>query len=376
MFSATKALWLLRSIPDGIERAARGELCVGTVDSWMVWNLTGGSVFATDVSNASRTLLLDIASGAWSSDMLDVFGIPVAALPQVRLSKDNYGCTRGTGVLPDGIPVASAIGDSHAALFGHCAFEPGAVKATYGTGSSLMTVTGSPIVNDFGLSTTVAWGGVDGQVTHALEGNILATGSAVQWFGEFLGCPDPAKTVAAMADSVASSEGVYVVPAFVGLGAPHWSPSARAIITGISRGTTAAHVARAVLDSIAYQICDVFELMERESGQVVEALLTDGGASANDSLMQFQADIIGRRVVRSTSADLSARGAAWLAGLQTGFWRSLYELRSLPDETTLFEPRMDSGERNNLRHGWRRAVAQTLYTAKQSPANNRPGVES
>lgn len=369
LFSASKARWLLDHIPDGSLRAEQGELCLGTVDSWVLWNLTGGAVHACDMTNASRTQLFNIRRLAWEDELLEIFGIPAAALPEVKPSSAIYGeCVR-LGNLPAGAPIASLIGDSHAALFGHAAFRPGSVKATYGTGSSLMTLTGAPVDSAGGLSTTIAW--ARGQAAeYALEGNISVTGGAVQWFGEFLGRAEPAASVAALAEEVPDTGGVYFVPAFVGLGAPHWNDGARGLITGLTRGIRAAHVARAALEAIAYQVRDVFDLMEAESGRELPALLADGGASQNDTLMQFQADILGRPVVRSSSAELSAVGAAWLAGLASGVWTSLEELENLPRPVRRFEPRMPASQRNILYEGWRRAVARA---AGDPQAGGSPG---
>lgn len=369
LFSAGKIRWLLGNIPDGLKRAEAGELCAGTVDSWVLWKLTGGAVHACDAGNASRTQLLNVRRAAWDAELLTLFDIPRAMLPEVRSSGGVLGESVKLGRLPAGVPVAALIGDSHAALFGHAAFRPGAVKATYGTGTSLMTLTEGPIVSRRGLSTTIAWQ-LGPAVNHALEGNILVTGSAVQWLGEFLGLPDPARDAAAMAGRTEPAEGLYVVPAFVGLGAPYWDARARGLITGLTRGTTAAQVARATLDAIAYQVCDVFQVMEAEAGRRLPELMTDGGASRNDALMQFQADILGRPVVRNLGIDLSAIGAAWLAGLAVGFWRSLEELEALPREEDRFEPRMSDAERERRFTGWREAVARARLHA--SPDGGRP----
>jgi len=354
LFSASKARWLLDRVPDGFARAAAGDLCLGTVDSWLLWNLTGGAVHACDVSNAARTQLLDLASAAWDRRLLDLFGIPEAALPRIRPSSGVFGLTVPSGGVPGGVPIGSLIGDSHAALFGHAAFTPGAAKATYGTGSSLMTLLDAPVRSRGGLSTTVAWG-MGGRTFYALEGNITVTGGAVDWLSRLLGADDPQR-VADLAGSVADSGGVYVVPAFAGLGAPHWDADARGLACGLSRGTTAAHLARATVDSIAYQVRDVFEAMRSESPVPLPELLADGGAARNDRLMQFQADILGFPVLRNRSTDLSVLGAAWLAGLAVGVWRGLDDLRALPRAADRFEPRLDDRERARLLDGWREAV--------------------
>ncbi|MGA3029069.1 MAG: glycerol kinase GlpK [Bryobacteraceae bacterium] len=364
LFSGSKARWLLANIRDGEARASAGELCIGTVDSWLLWNLTGGAVHATDASNASRTQLLNLRQCRWDEELLKVFGIPEACLPEVRASSGIFGLTAGSGKLPAGVPVASLIGDSHAALFGHAAFAPGAVKATYGTGSSLMTLVDAPIASGHGLSTTIAWAG-SGQVRYALEGNITNTGGAVQWLADFLGLSGGAEDVAALAAAVPDAGGAYVVPAFAGLGAPHWDTGARGVVCGLTRGTTAAHVARATLDSIAYQVSDVFEALCQDAAIPVPVLFADGGASRNDLLMQFQADILGCPVSRSSSADLSAVGAAWLAGLATGYWKSLQELEGLPRETARFEPKMADGRRAELMRGWRDALGRSMSATSE-----------
>lgn len=359
LFSGSKAAWLLESIPDGTPRASAGDLRIGTVDSWLLWKLTAGAVHATDASNASRTQLLNLRQCRWDDELLKAFAVPKACLPEVRASSGLFGCTAGCGKLPPGIPVASLIGDSHAALFGHAAFAPGAVKATYGTGSSLMTPVDSPVHSGHGLSTTIAWA-ESGSVRYALEGNITNTGGAVQWLADFLKLPGGAVAAAELAESVSDAGGVYLVPAFAGLGAPHWDAGARGAICGLTRGATAAHVARATLDAIAYQIHDVFEAIRQDAAITTPALFADGGASGNNRLMQFQADILGCPVIRSSSADLSAIGAAWLAGLAIGFWKSLEELERLPRETERFEPRMTESNRAALICGWHDALRRAM----------------
>ncbi len=279
-----------------------------------------------------------------------------------------FGETVPTGKLPGGIPIAAMIGDSHAALFGHAGFRRGAIKATYGTGSSLMTPTPRPILSERGLSTTVAWamaeaaGQAAHRVTYALEGNISVTGAAVQWLGDLLGLANPAEDVARLAAQTDDTEGVYFVPAFVGLGAPHWQQSARGLITGLTRGSGPAQLARATVDSIAYQVQDVFEAMQAEAGTALEFLLADGGASRNDHLMQFQADILGVPVLRSTSADVSALGAVYLAGLVRGVWSSLEEISALPRKHDRFEPQFEAERRAVLISGWQQAIAQAMHT--------------
>jgi glycerol kinase len=322
-----------------------------------LWNLTGGAVHACDVTNASRTQLFDLGDSAWADELLKVFDVPRELLPEVRPSSGVLGHTVARGRLAAGVPVASAIGDSHAALFGHAAFLPGSVKATYGTGSSLMAPVAAALRSGHGLSTTVAWG-LTGGITYALEGNITVTGSALDWLGGLLGLEDRVSAVAALAKETPDSGGVYMVPAFAGLGAPHWDAGARGLLCGLTRGNTAADLARATVDSIAYQVRDVFDAMREDIGPPSE-LLADGGASRNDALMQFQADLLGCPVVRNDSADLSAQGAAWLAGLAVGIWPSLEALARLPSRVSRFEPRMSEGDRNRLYAGWRDAVSRT-----------------
>lgn len=358
LFSASKARWLLEQIPNGHARASGGELAIGTVDSWMLWNLTGGARHACDYTNASRTQLFDIHRLSWDAELLELFSIPCAALPEPRPSSHIFGETTGVpGRVPAGVPIAAMAGDSHAALFGHAIFAPGAVKATYGTGSSLMTVTDAPVLSTHGISTTVAWSAA-GQTRYALEGNIAATGAAVEWMGEFLGLVDGAQGVAKLAASVPDSAGVYLVPAFTGLGAPHWKDAARGLLCGLTRGASAAHAARAAIECIAYQVRDVFDAMAGDAGRALPQLLADGGATRNDLLMQFQADILGRPVLASTTPEVSALGAAWLAGLAAGVWRSLEELDALPREERRFEPSMKESQRDALYSGWREAVAR------------------
>jgi len=348
LFSASKARWLLKAAES--KGISKDKVCIGNVDSWLLWKLTGGVVHATDVSNAARTQLLNLQTVQWDDELLELFEIPGVCLPTIHHSSEILGETRSK------LPIGSLIGDSHAALFGQCGFLPGSIKATYGTGSSLMTPTQLPRISERGISSTVAWG--LNKITYALEGNISVTGAAVQWFGQFLGAEKPAEKVAELAQSVADTEGVYVVPAFVGLGAPYWDEGARGVICGVTRGTTSRQVARAVIDSIAYQIRDVFDLMQTESGKTLAALLADGGATRNDQLMQFQADILGCPVLRNTSPDVSALGAAFLAGLAAGIWSGLDEIARLPREFDRFEPKMAEQQRQDLYAGWQAAVAK------------------
>jgi glycerol kinase len=375
LFSATKARWLLDHTPDGHARAASGDLCLGTMDSWLLWQLTGGAVHACDVSNASRTQLLDIGRGAWDAELLDVFGIPLAALPRVVPSSGVAGRTAATGALAAGIPIASLIGDSHAALFGHAAFAPGTVKATYGTGTSLMTALATLVPSSHGVATTIAWA-LQQQTTYALEGNITLTGGGVEWLGQLMGLSEPARGISELALGVADTGGVYLVPALAGLGAPHWDPDARGLMCGLTQATTAAHLARASLEAIAYQVRDVFGAMQAQTSSPLVQLLADGGASANDMLMQFQADLLGCPVVRDRSGDLSARGAAWLAGLAAGVWSSEEELAQLPRATDRFVPQMSERERARLYGGWQDALARVRRRRTQTAGPPEPVASS
>jgi glycerol kinase len=356
LFSASKLRWLLQDTPGAERRAAAGELCAGTIDSWVLWNLSGRSLHVCDVTNASRTQLLNLHTLHWDDELLALFDIPRAVLPAVKPSSGVFGESVARGQLAGGIPLASAIGDSHAALFGQAAFRPGSVKATYGTGSSLMTLVERPVRSHGGLSTTVAWALSDA-ASYALEGNITTTGGAVDWLGTFLRLRDAAAGVAELANSAADSGGVHLVPAFAGLGAPYWDADARGLLCGMTRGTTAAHVARATLESIAFQVRDVFEVMRDDAGAAA-TLLADGGASRNDTLMQIQADTLGLPVLRTDSADVSACGAAWLAGLAVGVWPSTSALEQLPRSVSSFEPHMPEGERERRYDGWKEAVAR------------------
>lgn len=357
MFSASKARWLLENIPNGFQRAQAGEICLGTVDAWLLWNLTGGAVHACDVTNASRTQLFNLGTLSWDDELLAIFGIPRLALPEVKLSSAYYGETVHLPGLPGGLPIGALIGDSHASLFGHAGFQPGAIKATYGTGSSLMTPTPGCVFSSQGLSTSIAWGYQ--QVKYCLEGNIYVTGSAVQWFSDFMGLGGPDK-VESLAAQAADNGGVYFVPALAGLGAPYWKDAARGLITGLTRGSNPAQMARATLESIAYQIRDVFETLQSEAGTPLQVLLVDGGATRNQALMQFQADILGVPVLRSLVSDVSALGAAYLAGLTVGLWSSDVELASLNRSQLRYEPTMPPARRAALYAGWQSAVRRVL----------------
>jgi len=354
LLSATKWAWALEHRPELRAAADAGELLLGTVDSWLLYNLTGGSVHATDHTNASRTALLSLETLDWDDRLLSLFGIPRSVLPQVRPSSIVFGeCTAIPGLA--GVPIVSMIGDSHAAIVGHGCYQPGTVKATYGTGSSLMMLTPSLVGHTGVLARTIAWSSA-GQTQFALEGNIAMSGAAVQWVGEFLGLPHPVEDAAALAATVPDAAGVILVPAMVGLGAPHWDSAARGIVANLERAHTAAHFAHAATDAIAFQVADVLEAMEQAAGVRLPVLLADGGATRNNSLMQMQDDILDRPVHRSTQEDLSALGAAMLAGMALDWWKSLDELAALPRDVQTFEPAMSAEQRERLRASWRLAV--------------------
>jgi glycerol kinase len=354
-FSATKIRWLLDNVPGARQRAEAGDLAFGTVDSWLIWQLTGGRSHVTDRTNASRTMLFNLARDAWDDWLLSLLGIPQAMLPTVMPSAGTFA-EADASVLGAAIPIAGVAGDQQAALFGQACFEPGEAKNTYGTGSfALLHTGGSRAESPSGLLTTAAASQSPAPV-FALEGSIFVTGSAVQWLRDGLGIIESASEVEALAASVPDSGGVLVVPAFAGLGAPYWDPHARGTILGITRGTTAAHIARATLEAIAHQVCEVIELMEADSGVTLSELRVDGAAAANDLLMQMQADLLGRPVLRPQVLESTARGAAYLAGLASGVWKSLDELRAKWALERRFEPRMDDERRDRMTADWRRAV--------------------
>ncbi len=353
-FSATKVRWILENVSGTREAAERGELAFGTIDTWLVWNLTGGRLHVTDVSNASRTMLFNIRTMEWDRELLSLFGIPESVLPEVRSSSEVYGLT--SGIFGSQIPVSGIAGDQQAALFGQMCVGQGMVKNTYGTGCFMMMNTGSmPMKSHNRLLTTVAWK-IGNETTYALEGSIFIGGAVVQWLRDGLGIIRQSSEVEDLASQVGSSDGVFFVPAFAGLGAPYWNQHARGIITGLTRGSTAAHIARAALESIAYQTLDVLLAMEKDSGLKIKELRVDGGATVNSRLMQFQADLLRADVVRSGITETTALGAAFLAGLSTGFWKGIDELRSLWQAGIIFSPEMQPGEAEILVGGWHRAV--------------------
>ncbi|NJD27863.1 MAG: glycerol kinase GlpK [Chloroflexi bacterium] len=365
-FAGPKIAHILDADPTGRlrERAARGELAFGTVDTFLLWRLTGGRVHATDVSNASRTLLFDIHRLAWDQDLLDLVGVPVELLPEVRPTSDRFGET-DPELFGRPIPITALAGDQQAATFGQACFEPGQAKNTYGTGAFLLLNTGTePRHSANGLLTTVGWQlEPGGPVTYALEGSIFSAGSAVQWLRDGLRAFEDAADVESVASEVDDSGGVYLVPAFTGLGAPHWDPDARGTIVGVTRGTTIAHLARATLDAIAFQSADVLEAMVADAGEPLVELRVDGGAAANDLLLQLQADVLGVPVERPIVLETTALGAAYLAGLAVGYWRDLDDVASKWALDRRFEPAMSSESREARLRGWRRAGERSLRWA-------------
>lgn len=356
-FSGTKIRWILENVPGARERAERGELRFGTVDSWLVWNLTGGHEHVTDVSNASRTMLFNIHTLQWDAELLDILGIPLSMMPQVKSSSEVYG---RTSLLGEDVPVSGIAGDQQAALFGQMCTEQGAVKNTYGTGCFLLMNTGEkPIVSKNNLLTTIAWK-LNGKVTYALEGSIFVAGSVVQWLRDGLGIIRSSSEVEALAASVSDAGGVYMVPALTGLGAPYWDQYAKGSIHGITRGTTAAHIARAALEGIAFQTMDIVSAMEKDAGVPLGELKVDGGASRNNLLMQFQSDVLGTKVVRPLVTETTALGAAYLAGLAVGFWKSIDEVKRQWQAERIFTPTMAPDLVALAKKGWADAVDRTL----------------
>lgn len=361
-FSGTKLRWILDKIPGARRGAEEGRLLFGTIDSWLIWNLTGGRAHVTDVTNASRTMLFDIRRLRWDPELLELFGIPEQMLPRVQPSSCIYGETE-PGLFGGKIPVAGAAGDQQSALFGQCCFEAGDVKNTYGTGCFLLMHTGSePVFSKNGLITTIAASG-PGRIRYALEGSVFTAGAAVQWLRDELKLIPDAAASEAEARSVADTGGVYVVPAFTGLGAPYWNQYARGTITGITRGFTRAQLVRATLESIAYQTCDICRAMESDAGVELTRLRVDGGAAANDLLMQFQSDLLGAEVLRPACIETTALGAAYLAGLAVGYWKDTADIRQNRQTGRVFLPEMRDATRAKLLKGWNRALTTALAWA-------------
>ena len=358
-FPATKIRWILDHIPDGQQRAENGELAFGTVDTWLLWNLTNGTLHATDVTNASRSMFYNIDTLEWDPHLLEALDIPLAMLPSVKPSSGIFGYTGGNFFAGQAIPIAGVAGDQHAALFGQACFEPGMAKNTYGTGSFILMNTGAERVrSDHGLLSIIAWDLGEG-VTYGLEGSIFSTGATVQWLRDGLQFIEASADVEALAESVEDNGGVFLVPAFTGLGAPHWDMYARGTIVGITRGTGRGHIARAALESTAYQTRDAVDAMRSDTGLDIPLLRVDGGGTANDLLMQFQSDILGIPIERHAVAETTALGAAYLAGLATGFWQGTDEIAANWATDKRFDPSMDPDKRASLHKNWLRAIARS-----------------
>ncbi len=357
-FSGSKLRWILDNVPGARDRAQKRELAFGTIDTWLLWKLTGGKIHATDPSNASRTMLFNIQSGDWDDQLLKILGVPREVLPQVRASSEVYG-QADASLFGASAPIAGIAGDQQAALFGQTCFSRGLAKNTYGTGCfMLMNVGENAIPSKNKLLTTVAWRAGTAKTQYALEGSVFIGGAVVQWLRDGLGIIKSAAETEKLAATVPDSGGVYLVPAFAGLGAPHWDQYARGTITGLTRGTTAAHLARAALDGIAFQVADVLDVMQKDSGIKIEELRVDGGAAANNLLMQIQADILGAPVVRPKVTETTALGAAYLAGLAVGYWKSTDDVKHNWEIERRFEPRMSSTDRSHRRSRWNEALGR------------------
>lgn len=358
-FSATKIEWILEHVEGAREKAEKGNLYFGTVDSWLIYKLTGGKVHATDYTNASRTMLFNIHTLEWDKELLEKFGIPESMLPEVKNSSEIYGYT-DEKLFGGSIPVAGVAGDQQAALFGQCCFEPGDTKNTYGTGCFLLMNTGERAVySEHGLLTTIAIG-LDGKVQYALEGSVFVAGAAIKWLRDEMKLIEKASDTESISLSVPDSNGVYVVPAFTGLGAPYWDAYARGAVLGLTRGTIRAHMIRATVESLAYQTYDVLKAMESDSGIKLERLRVDGGASSNNFLMQFQSDILNGEIVRPVVTETTALGAAYLAGLAVGYYDSIEEIRDNWKMEKVFQPEIDETKRRMLLQGWEKAVKRVL----------------
>ena len=357
-FSGTKLKWILDNVPNARKRAEAGELLFGTIDTWIIWKLTNGKVHVTDYSNASRTMLFNINTLEWDEEILKILDIPRQMLPEVKPSSYIYGHTEAR-IFGEEVPIAGAAGDQQCALFGQTCFAPGEAKNTYGTGGFMLMNTGEkPVASKNGLVTTIAWG-VDGKVEYALEGSIFVAGAAIQWLRDQLGLIRDSAESEVLAKAVPDTNGCYMVPAFVGLGAPHWDQYARGAIVGLTRGTNRNHIVRATLESLAYQVTDVLKAMEEDSGIKLGTLAVDGGACANDFLMQFQADIINTTVASPKTIETTAMGAAYLAGLAVGYWQSKDEIKKNRAISCEFVPDMEEAHREKLLDGWKKAVKST-----------------
>ena len=362
-FSASKLKWILDQVPGAREKAENGELAFGTIDSWLVWKLTGGEVHTTDVSNASRTMLLNIHTVEWDDELLKIFSVPTSILPEVKPSSKIYGVTGN--IIPEShLPIAGIAGDQQAALFGQMCTQPGMVKNTYGTGCFMLMNTGTKaIVSKNNLLTTIAWK-IDDKIEYALEGSVFIAGAVVQWLRDGLKIIRSSNEVEELSKHATDSGGVYLVPAFAGLGAPHWNQHARGALFGLTRGSNSAHIARAALDSIAYQTYDVLKAMEADAGINIKELRVDGGATVNKGLMQFQSDILHCKVVRPRITETTALGAAYLAGLAVGYWKNVDEIQQQWQVDKTFSPQLENSRVNELLNGWRRAVKASIAWAE------------
>ncbi len=357
-FSATKIRWILENVEGARKKAEAGKLAFGTIDSWLIWNFTDGETHVTDVTNASRTMLYNIREQKWDEELLELMDIPVEILPEVRSSSEVYGHTKTT-IFAHEVPIAGIAGDQQAALFGQMCLQPGMLKNTYGTGSFIMFNTGKePVKSENNLLTTIGWG-KDEKITYALEGSIFIAGAVVQWLRDGLGIIRSSSEIEKLALSEEDNGGVYLVPAFAGLGAPHWDQRARGTITGLTRGSTAGHIARAALEGIAYQVKDVLDAMKADSGIDIKELRVDGGATVNNTLMQFQSDILRIPLVRPKILETTALGAAYLAGLAVGFWKNTDEIKKQWQIDKRFEPKMSKDEAESLIHKWNKAVEKS-----------------
>ncbi len=354
-FSATKLKWILDNVKGAREKAGKDELCFGTVDSWLLWKLTNGQVHATDVSNASRTMLFNIHDLSWDDELLALFDIPKNILPEVRSSSEVYGYTQNI-LTAHNIPIAGIAGDQQAALFGQMCTQPGMVKNTYGTGCFMLMNTGEkPVTSNNNLLTTIAWQ-INGKINYALEGSVFIAGAVVQWLRDGLKMIRSSNEIESLASEVSDNGGVYLVPAFAGLGAPYWNQHARGTMVGITRGTNAAHFARAAIESIAYQTMDVVNAMQADAGITLKELRVDGGATANNLLMQFQSDVLNTKVIRPKVTETTALGAAYLAGLAVGYWNNMEEIQEQWQTDKIFESQIDNEKRKSLSSEWQRAV--------------------
>lgn len=354
-FSATKLKWILDNVSGARDKAAKGELCFGTIDTWLLWKLTNGDVHATDVSNASRTMLYNIHELKWDEELLELMDIPVNILPEVRSSSEVYGHTQNI-LTAENIPIAGIAGDQQAALFGQMCTQPGMVKNTYGTGCFMLMNTGEqPVISTNNLLTTIAWQ-INGKTNYALEGSVFIAGAVVQWLRDGLQIIRSSSEIESLAQQVESTDGVYLVPAFAGLGAPYWNQHARGTMVGITRGTTAAHFARAALESIAFQTMDVVNAMQHDAGITVKELRVDGGATANNFLMQFQSDLLNTKVIRPQVTETTALGAAYLAGLAIGYWENMEAIQEQWQVDKIFTPAIDDTKRQSSSKEWHRAI--------------------